>query len=142
MFTQAMNQIARERAIFARDMEYIRESVEDSSVQEEFLKYENGEYNYENGDVFTESELDEVKDIIEEIPYNRDEENEEIDRIVNSPNDQITIDEVMGIPSHSPEDMDELIDAAAEITSNPDYSEDPDEYDESFKNKMITTPGV
>ena len=118
MFTDAMTSIARERAAFLRDAEYMKESVEDARMQESILIYENGG---ENGlclesDITSPEEKKEIKEAIEQIPIDTTDAEEEINRIVTSDKDSLTLDEVMGITQEPASDAAQLLDAVAELT--------------------------
>lgn len=99
MFDAAIQSIARDRASMMRDMEYIRNNIEDAPIQESFLMYE------ACGDsgLFTEEDLispEEDKDLtetIEQMPVDSKEADEEVERILASENKSISIDEIMGI---------------------------------------------
>lgn len=94
-----MQSIARDRASMMRDIEYIRNNIMDAPIQESFLIYEA----CGDGGLCTEEDLispEEDKDIaatIEQIPVNPEDEEEEINRILDSENKSISLDEIMGI---------------------------------------------
>lgn len=122
MFTDAMTNIARERASFLRDAEYIKENVNDSELQESILIYENGG---DNGiclesDITSPEEKKELKEAIEQIPNDTTDTQKEIDRIVLSDKDSLTLDEVMGITQEPATDAEQLLDAVAELTTDTD----------------------
>lgn len=118
MFTDAMRSIAEERASFMRDAEYILESTKDAAIQESILIYENAG---ESGvclesDIVSPEMKKEIKEAIEQIPDDTTDAEEEIDRIVTSDKDQLTLDEVMGITSEPATDAEQLLDAVADLT--------------------------
>lgn len=88
-----INKIAYERAEFARDMEYIKNNVEDSIVQDSILSLKSKCPDAFDDCNFTDEELDEA---ISKISVDSDEREEEINRILQA-TDDITLDEVMGI---------------------------------------------
>ena len=118
MFTDAMRSIAEERASFMRDAEYILESTKDAAIQESILIYENAG---ESGvclesDIVSPEMKKEIKEAIEQIPDDTTDAEEEINRIVTSDKDQLTLDEVMGITSEPATDAEQLLDAVADLT--------------------------
>lgn len=118
MFTDAMRSIAEERASFMRDAEYILESTKDAAIQESILIYENAG---ESGvclesDIVSPEMKKEIKEAIEQIPVDTTDAEEEINRIVTSDKDQLTLDEVMGITSEPATDAEQLLDAVADLT--------------------------
>lgn len=120
MFTDAMRSIAEERASFMRDAEYILESTKDAAIQESILIYENAG---ESGvclesDIVSPEMKKEIKEAIEQIPDDTTDAEEEINRIVTSDKDQLTLDEVMGITSEPATDAEQLLDAVADLTVN------------------------
>lgn len=116
LFSGVATDIARERASMLRDIEYIREDVKDSALQESILIYENcnkGRGIYTEEDIVSPEEDKLIDGAIAEIPDGDTDADEEIDRIVNSENDAMTIDQMMGIdgpdePSVSDEAMSNL----------------------------------
>lgn len=118
MFTDAMRSIAEERASFMRDAEYILESTKDAAIQESILIYENAG---ESGvclesDIVSPEMKKEIKEAIEQIPDDTTDAEEEINRIVTSDKDQLSLDEVMGITSEPATDAEQLLDAVADLT--------------------------
>lgn len=91
MLNTAMNDILFERAAFARDVEYMRNNIEDSIVQESVLACESvmGEYTVEA----TDEELDAA---IKQASKDDSTENDEVERILRSDKD-LTLDEIIGI---------------------------------------------
>ena len=120
MFSAAIRDIATERASMMRDVEYIRENVEDSAMQETILLYEcsGGEPCLES-DIISREEKKEICEAIENIPDGSDEE-EEIERILSSEKEALTLDEVMGITKDPSSDAEELLDAVADVASMTD----------------------
>lgn len=116
MMTEIAQELARQRAEMVRDAEYICENVNDSDTQERILQYESAE----NG-LFLESDIipldlkKEIHEAIERIPDNDDQKKEEIDRILSSEKDTMSLDEVMGIQIDPMEDIAPMVDAAAEL---------------------------
>lgn len=118
MFTDAMRSIAEERASFMRDVEYIKESTNDAQMQESILIYENAG---ESGlclesDIVSPELKEEIKEAVEQIPNDTKDAEEEIDRIIRSDKDQLSLDEVMGITSEPATDAEQLLDAVADLT--------------------------
>lgn len=100
MLHQAMNSIARERAGFLRDVEYIRENVEDSAIQDYIdACYEKASGRINIGkdvldrDVF---EAEEIEDAIKQIPTDDLDSEQEIDRIMHA-DKNIDIDTILGL---------------------------------------------
>lgn len=98
MFDTAMRDIAYNRAAFARDMEYMRENTRDAEVQESMLLFEScGEGIRMESDIISKEEAADLKEAIESIPDDSSDKEAEIDRILNTDKERMSIDEVMGI---------------------------------------------
>ena len=97
MLNSAIDEILYERAAFARDVEYIRNNVIDSDVQDAILACESamGEYTMEA----TEDEIDAA---IKQASKDDSTEQEEVERILRSDSD-LTLDEIIGITDDSQE---------------------------------------
>ena len=122
MFTDALKSMAYERASFARDAEYIIESTKDAALQESILLYENaGESGlcFES-DIISPEFKEEIKEAIEQIPDDHSDADDEIERIVSSDKEKLSLDEVMGITNEPPTDAEQLLDAVAELTVDSD----------------------
>lgn len=91
MLNTAIDDILFERAAFARDVEYIRNNVADSTVQDALLACESamGEYTVEA----TDAEIDAA---IKQAAKDDSTEQEEVERILRSDSD-LTLDEIIGI---------------------------------------------
>lgn len=98
MFSGIVNEIARDRAIFARDVELIRENAKDADVQEMVLICEtcnNGNKLVTEGNIIPRAEEIQINEAINKISDKEDPA--EIDRILASEKPNIGIDEIMGI---------------------------------------------
>lgn len=118
MFTDAITSIARERAAFLRDVEYIKENVEDSKIQDSILIYENAG---ESGiclesDIVSPELKEEIKEAIEQIPNDTSDADAEIQRIVESDKDSLSLDEVMGLTTEPSTEAEQLLDDVADLT--------------------------
>lgn len=95
-----VEKIARDRASFARDIEYLQSMAEDSLLQEAVINIEQ----LENSKYITETENDpDLLNAINQIPVDDNTEDEEINRILASDKD-MTIDDVIGIADDELED--------------------------------------
>lgn len=110
MFNPAI--IIYERASFARDLEYLRNIVEDSVTMESLNtldRYGKGVSGiFETAEDPEEAELEKV---VDEIPTDKEFEKEEIDRIVKSDKD-MSIDDIMGVS----DEEDAAVDLADDLT--------------------------
>lgn len=110
MFNSMNQSIARDRASLTRDLEYIREDVNDSAVMESMLVFEScGTGLRVESEIIPDDETEEIKEIIDQIPDDDTDAEEEIDRIVNCPNDTMDLDEVMGIATHDDPDPTDIL---------------------------------
>ena len=101
MFSGTLNSIARERASFLRDAEYIKENVKDSALQEAILIYEACDKDHKlvtEDNIVSPEEKEEIKRAIAQIPTDSDS-SEEIDRIMSAHGSAVSIDDIMGIKS-------------------------------------------
>lgn len=101
MFSGTLNSIARERASFLRDAEYIKENVKDSALQEAILIYEVCDKDHKlvtEDNIVSPEEKEEIKRAIAQIPTDSDS-SEEIDRIMSAQGSAVSIDDIMGIKS-------------------------------------------
>lgn len=101
MFSGTLDNIARERASFLRDAEYIRENVKDSALQEAMLIYEACDKDHKlltEDNIVSPEEKEEIKRAIAQIPTDSDA-SEEIDRIMSANGSAVSIDDIMGIKS-------------------------------------------
>lgn len=101
MFSGTLNSIARERASFLRDAEYIKENVKDSALQEAILIYETCDKDHKlvtEDNIVSPEEKEEIKRAIAQIPTDSDS-SEEIDRIMSAHGSAVSIDDIMGIKS-------------------------------------------
>lgn len=85
--------IARERAIATAKVEKIFSETKESVYDEAVLYAVSKVYN-ENVDTMTDEELDEI---MNELPEDAADEKEEIARILGSEENQIDIDDILGI---------------------------------------------
>lgn len=120
MFTDMITNIAMERAAFMRDAEYIMENVADAETQDSILMYECGG---ESGiclesDIISSEEKEEINQALDQMPDNSTDAEEEIQRIVTSDKDALSLDEVMGITAEPASDAEQLLDAVADLTVN------------------------
>lgn len=101
MFRELNQSIARERAAYLRDLEYIRENVRDSAVQEEIFSFESA-----RSDLTPEEKKAEevaLMEAAEEIKVSSEEQSAEIDRIVAMESGKMSLDEVMFENGENPE---------------------------------------
>lgn len=102
MFTETLGKIARDRASYMRDLEYMKENVEDSEIMERVTVCENCNENgicYES-DIMDAEESKELNRVIEEM-HDESFIEEEIERIVESDSDNITLESAMGLEDNS-----------------------------------------
>lgn len=100
LFSDITSSITRERAELMRDLEYIREDVNDTPLQESLLIFEScGNGLQLESDIIPDDEKTEIKECIDNLPDDPEDRETEIERIIQCPNDQISLDEVMGIQS-------------------------------------------
>jgi hypothetical protein len=111
-------QIAYERADFARDVEYIRSMVNDSEIQEAVYSLE--EYKKGIRGIFESDEDDdpELIDAVDQIPVDDSDKEIEIERILNS-NSNMSIDDIMGL-SDDGDEINDAIDIADDELENID----------------------
>lgn len=93
MLANIMDDVKRDLASFARDIEYLRESAGEEEADERLLKLEREVY--ENSDVNISNS--EFEDFDEKISGTDDTKDEEVQRILESVNDYITFEEMIGI---------------------------------------------
>lgn len=114
-------EVIRERAEFARDVEYVQSITEDAVVQESMLAIDRHGKGvrgmFESGDDEDDPEMKELEEACEKIPTDSAFESEEIDRIVNSDKD-MNIDDIMGISDGDEEDG--ALDLAEDILEEED----------------------
>lgn len=91
MLNTAIDSILYERASFVRDIEYMRNNVIDSEVQDAILAYETA-----NNELTVETTDDEINTAIKQAAKDDSTEQEEIERIVRSDKD-LTLDQIIGI---------------------------------------------
>ena len=109
-----INDVARDRAEFARDMEYTKQNIEDSAMQDAIISTKskcNGLKFWTIDDVkskcpdafddcnYTDEELDQA---ISQIPLDDSDREEEINRILQA-TDDLNLDDVMGIENEEPD---------------------------------------
>ena len=129
MIEQLMTEVARERAAFLRDAAYIQENVKDSDIKEAVFQYECAE-----SGLFLESEqvTAEMKKNIEEalnkVKVDKDEVDAEIDRIVTSEKDDLSLDDVMGVDSNMTQDAERLLDDVADLAMDNDIDSPVEPY--------------
>lgn len=93
MFKSIKDSIRRENAIFARDLEYVKESISEDMIDDRLEVAETKFMGYESSDEIEEA-LSMVNKLTDE--ENVVEESAEIERILSS-DDDITFDEMIGI---------------------------------------------
>ena len=93
MFKPIEDSIRRDNAIFARDLEYVKESISEDMIDDRLEVAENKFMGYESSDEIQEA-LNMVNKLSDE--ENVIEESAEIERILSS-NEDITFDEMIGI---------------------------------------------
>ena len=91
MLNTAIDSILYERASFVRDIEYMRNNVIDSEVQDAILAYETA-----NNELTVETTDEEINAAIKQAAKDDSTEQEEIERIVRSDKD-LTLDQIIGI---------------------------------------------
>lgn len=91
MLNTTIDSILYERASFVRDIEYMRNNVIDSEVQDAILAYETA-----NNELTVETTDDEINTAIKQAAKDDSTEQEEIERIVRSDKD-LTLDQIIGI---------------------------------------------
>lgn len=101
MFDDINRSIARERAAYLRDMEYMRGNVRDSAIQEQILAFESTDSPLSK--VEKEEERIDLMEAAEQIEVNDSEREEEIDRIVAMESGRMSLDEVMFDGGENPE---------------------------------------
>ena len=90
MLTKTLNNIREEKAKLARDIEYLKESVTDYSVEERLMDLEDESSNdFENPYIESANSVD-------MIPTDTEYVTEEVNRILNADHD-IDFDEMVGI---------------------------------------------
>lgn len=103
-------QIAYERASFARDVEYLQQMAEDDVIQESMVALDR----FHKGTIgIFESEVTddpEILEVIDKIPDKGNEE-EEIQRILTSDKD-MNIDDIIGISDDTDDELDAALDLA------------------------------
>lgn len=93
MFKSIEDSIRRDNAVFARDLEYVKESISEDMIDDRLEVAENKFMGYESSDEIQEA-LNMVNKLSDE--ENVIEESAEIERILSS-NEDITFDEMIGI---------------------------------------------
>lgn len=91
MLNTAIDSILYERASFVRDIEYMRNNVIDSEVQDAILAYETA-----NNELTVETTDEEINAAIKQAAKDDSTEQEEIERIIRSDKD-LTLDQIIGI---------------------------------------------
>jgi hypothetical protein len=100
MFSGVVADLARERASMLRDIELITESTKDAQLQEAIMIYENCDKDhrlYTEDNLIPPDEREEIKQAIEQIPDDDTDAPEQIARIMNSENDEMNVDQMLGI---------------------------------------------
>lgn len=92
MLTNTINEILKERASLARDLEYLRENATEDRIDERMLQLES--IYCEDTDTISK---DEFVEIDEHLPTTDDDKEEEIQRIMESTNEYISFDEMIGL---------------------------------------------
>lgn len=91
MLNTAIDSILYEKASFVRDIEYMRNNVIDSEVQDAILAYETA-----NNELTVETTDEEINAAIKQAAKDDSTEQEEIERIIRSDKD-LTLDQIIGI---------------------------------------------
>ena len=90
MLTGTLNKIRAEKAARIRDVEYIREMSREDAIDDRFMELE-ARNTIPSVNVFKEA-----AETADQIPADDSFKNEEINRILNSPN-TLSLDEILGI---------------------------------------------
>lgn len=117
-------EILRERASFARDLEYVRSITEDAKVQDTMLMLD--EHSKAVRGIFEEDGDDEkvdsaLKEAIDQIPTD-DDKDAEIQRILTAKKD-VSIDNIMGIIDDSDDEEADAVDLAVDMLEDDEEDE-------------------
>ena len=94
-----INDVARDRAEFARDMEYTKQNIEDSAMQDAIISTKSKCPDAFDDCDYTDEELDQA---ISQIPLDDSDREEEINRILQATGD-LNLDDVMGFENDEPD---------------------------------------
>ena len=128
MLSEAISDVARSRAAFARDLAYMTESAKDAQVSEAMLVMDSVGLTdtYMESDIMGSEEVKEISAALDKVSKEDCEKDKEaeIDRIVNSDKSLLSIDEVMGLADSVSNDDSELTEEEIDaILSEEDYDE-------------------
>ena len=128
MLSEAISDVARSRAAFARDLAYMTESAKDAQVSEAMLVMDTVGCTdaYLESDIMGSEEVAEISAALDKVSKEDCEKDKEaeVDRIVNSDKPLLSIDEVMGLADSVGDDNSELTDEEIDaILSEEDYEE-------------------
>lgn len=103
-------QIAYERASFARDVEYLQQMAEDAIIQESMVALD--QFHKGTIGIFESEDTDdpEILEVIDQIP-SENKEKEEVERMLSSKKD-MNIDDIIGISDDEDDDLDAALDLA------------------------------
>ena len=127
MFSEAISEVARSRAAFARDILYMTESAKDAHVSEAMLVMDTVGLTdtYMESAIMGSDEVEEISDALDKVSKEDCEKDKEaeVDRIVNSDKPLLSIDEVMGLADSVDTTNTELTDAEIDELLADDYDE-------------------
>lgn len=92
MLTNTINEILKERASLARDLEYLRENASEDRSDERMMQLES--IICEDTDSISKDDFDEID---KNLPSTDVDKDVEIQRIMESSNDYISFDEMIGL---------------------------------------------
>ena len=127
MLSEAISDVARSRAAFARDMLYMTESAKDAQISEAMLVMDSVGITdtYMESDIMGSDEVKEISAALDKVSKEDCEKDKEaeIDRIVSSEKPLLSIDEVMGLADSVDTTNPELTDAEIDELLADDYNE-------------------
>lgn len=127
MLSEAISDVARSRAAFARDILYMTESAKDAHVSEAMLVMDTVGLTdtYMESDIMGSDEVKEISAALDKVSKEDCEADKEaeVDRIVNSDKTLLSIDEVMGLADSVDNTNTELTDAEIDELLADDYDE-------------------
>ena len=127
MLSEAISDVARSRAAFARDMLYMTESAKDAQISEAMLVMDSVGITdtYLESDIMGSDEVKEISAALDKVSKEDCEKDKEaeVDRIVSSEKPLLSIDEVMGLADSVDTTNPELTDAEIDELLADDYDE-------------------
>lgn len=127
MLSEAISDVARSRAAFARDMLYMTESAKDAQISEAMLVMDSVGITdtYLESDIMGSDEVAEISAALDKVSKEDCEKDKEaeIDRIVSSEKPLLSIDEVMGLADSVDTTNTELTDTEIDELLADDYDE-------------------